>query len=148
MTISDLKHSSRIEPLHPMFKKVFDYVKSHDLLHAPCGRVELDGDRLFINNSNPECVTAEKQVLEVHRQYIDIHILLEGEETIGWKPLDDCATLSKAYDADADCALYAEPAQTYVKLHPGEFLVAWPEDAHAPVIGEGKIRKLIVKVRI
>ncbi|MBQ2362542.1 MAG: YhcH/YjgK/YiaL family protein, partial [Bacteroidaceae bacterium] len=30
----------------------------------------------------------------------------------------------------------------------GEFLLVYPEDAHAPLVGEGKQRKLIIKVRI
>lgn len=148
MIVSTLKHSERIESLHPLFKTVFGYIKSHDLLNTPCGRIELSGDDLFINNVNSECVAAEQQVLEVHRKYIDIHVLLEGEETIGWKTIDDCSNLTKPYDADADCALYTEPASTYIKLQPGEFMIVWPEDPHAPVIGEGKIRKLIVKVKI
>lgn len=69
MVLSELKYSERIEKLHPLFKKAFDYVKTHDLLNTPCGRIEVDGDDLFINNVNPECVTSEQQVLEVHRQY-------------------------------------------------------------------------------
>ena len=32
MIVSNLQNSSRIEPLHPLFKQLFDYVKSHDLL--------------------------------------------------------------------------------------------------------------------
>ena len=89
MIISNLQNSSRVESLHPLFKKLFDYVKTHDLLHTPCGRIELEGDNLFINNVNPTCVTADKQVLELHREYIDVHILLEGNETIGWKAIED-----------------------------------------------------------
>lgn len=36
MIVSNLQHSARIEPLHPLFKQLFDYVKSHDfcILHA------------------------------------------------------------------------------------------------------------------
>ena len=148
MVIYDLRDSERIESLHPLFKTAFDYVKSHDLLNEPCGRVEVKGDDIFINNSNPKLVPADKQVLEAHRQYIDIQILLEGEETIGWKPIADCTNETKAYDEQADCALFAEPGSTYVTLHPGQFAIFWPEDAHAPIIGEGSVRKLIVKVRI
>lgn len=55
MIVSRLESSSRIESLHPLFKQLFDYVKTHDLLNAPLGRIELDGDNLFINNVNPEC---------------------------------------------------------------------------------------------
>lgn len=147
MMISNLQHSERVESLHPLFKKAFDYIKSHDLLNAPCGRIEVQGNDLFINNVAPECVSAGKQVLEVHRTYIDIHVLLEGEETIGWKALEDLGDATKPNDADADCALYAEPASVYATLRPGQFMIVWPEDPHAPVIGTGRIRKLIVKVK-
>lgn len=41
MIVSTLKHSERIESLHPLFKTVFDYIKSHDLLNTTCGRIEL-----------------------------------------------------------------------------------------------------------
>jgi YhcH/YjgK/YiaL family protein len=89
MIVSNLSNSSRVEALHPLFKTLFDYVKNNDLLHAELGRIVIDGDNLFINNVNPECVPAEKQVLELHRDYIDVHILLEGAETIGWKVIED-----------------------------------------------------------
>ena len=145
MIISNLQNSSRVESLHPLFKKLFDYVKTHDLLHTECGRIELDGDNLFINNSNPTCVTADQQVLEVHRDYIDVHILLEGQESVGWKALED---LTQAYEKEGDCALYADRPTTYVTLQPGQFLIVYPEDPHAPIIGEGKIRKLIGKVKV
>lgn len=145
---STLTDTARVESLHPLLPELFRYVRTHDLLHMPCGRIELDGDRLFINNSNPQCLTAEEQVLEVHRRYLDVHILLEGEETIGWSPLAELKVEQQAYDAEADCALYADRPSTYVTLHPGQWLMAWPEDAHAPIIGQGKIRKLIAKLRL
>lgn len=148
MIISNLQNSSRVESLHPLFKKLFDYVKTHDLLHTECGRIELDGDNLFINNSNPTCVTADQQVLEVHRDYIDVHILLEGQETVGWKALEDLTQETKVYEKEGDCALYADRPKTYVTLQPGQFLIVYPEDPHAPIIGEGKIRKLIGKVKV
>lgn len=148
MILSNLQNSERIEGLHLLFKKFFDYVKSHDLLHTECGRIELDGDRLFINNVNPTCVSAEEQVLEVHRDYIDVHVLLEGEETIGWKALEDLQDEKQPYQKEGDCALYSDRPTSFATLQPGQFLIVWPEDSHAPVIGTGKIRKLIGKIKI
>lgn len=148
MVISNLNDSKRIESLHPLFKAAFDYIKSHDLLNMPLGRIELDGDRLFINNAESALVEKEKQVMEVHRQYIDIHVPLNGMETIGWKPLADLSAVDKEYDAEADFGTYSEPASAYVTLEPGQFLIAWPEDGHAPIIGEGTLRKAIVKVKL
>ena len=148
MIVSNLQNSERIESLHPLFKLLFDYVKTHDLIHTECGRIELAGDDLFINNVNPTCVSASEQVLEVHRDYIDVHILLEGKERIGWKALEDVNDLKQAYQKEGDCALYSDTPTSFVDLLPGQFLIVFPEDPHAPVIGEGKIRKLIGKVKI
>lgn len=148
MIVTNLNNTERIESLHPLFKKLFDYVKTHDILNTPCGRIDIDGDNLYINNVNPECIPAEKQVLEVHRDYIDVQILLQGNETIGWKALEDSKAEIKPYEKEGDCALYSDTPTTWIHLVPGQVAIFFPEDAHAPVIGEGKIRKMIAKVKL
>ena len=59
MILSHVSDSARYEALHPLFKKVFDYVKANDLLQAPAGRIVLDGDALFINVCDANLVTAQ-----------------------------------------------------------------------------------------
>lgn len=148
MIVLRLENSERIESLHPLFKQLFDYVKNHDFLNEPLGRIDLDGDRLFINNVNPACVKPERQVIELHQDYIDVHILLEGKEAIGWKTIEELNEPIHAYSKDNDCALYADKPTSWVNLLPGEFVIVYPEDPHAPCVGEGKIRKLIAKVKL
>ena len=148
MILGKIQDSQRIESLHPLFKSLFDYVKSHDLLHMPIGRIEIEGNDLFINNSDATLVAEEKQAIEVHQQYIDVHIPLDKTERIGWKALSDMGTPRAPFDKENDFALYDERPSTYVEVKPGEFLIVYPEDGHAPIIGEGKIRKAIAKVKI
>ena len=148
MIYSTLTESKHIESLHPKFKQLFDYVKEHDLLRQETGRITLDGDNLFINNVNPQMVSADEQVLEVHQRYLDVHIPLDKGETIGIKPLENCTDLKSEFNSEDDYALYSDKPTNYVTLQPGEFLIVYPHDAHAPIIGEGKIRKLIAKVLI
>ncbi|MFK8302519.1 YhcH/YjgK/YiaL family protein [Capnocytophaga stomatis] len=148
MILSDLSQSGRYEGLHPAFPKVFEYVKSHNLLNAELGKIEIDGEDVFIINSEPECLTKENQVLEYHQKYLDIHILLEGQETIGWKSLADCKQEKKPFDKENDYGLYDDKPTTYITLYPNQFAVVYPEDAHAPIIGQGKIRKLVVKIKV
>ena len=62
--------------------------------------------------------------------------------------LDDVSEEIKPYDPEGDCALYADRPTSWLHLVPGQVAVFFPEDAHAPVIGEGKIRKMIAKVKI
>ncbi len=148
MILANLSCSARIEGLHPCFKQLFDYVKNHDLSQVAAGRIELDGDNLFINVCDATLTTREAQKLEVHEAYIDVHFPLSGEEVIGWSSLSALGAPDAPFNHESDCALYTVPAGTYFTVHPGEFFVAYPEDAHAPVIGKGALRKLIAKVKI
>ena len=148
MILTTLADSGRIEPPHPLFKRFFDYVKEHDLLHAPLGRIEVDGDRLFINNVEADLTDAATQLLEAHREYIDVHVVLDGEEHFGWRPLADCAAVRQSYDPAADCALYADRPSSWLTLRPGQAAIVFPEDPHAPVVGEGRVRKLIGKIKL
>lgn len=149
MILSTLDRSARYEALHPLFKPFFDYVKGHDLLRAAPGRISLDGDRLFINNVCADLIPAARQALEAHRDYIDIHVVLEGEERFGWLPLAEAADVRQPFDPAADCALYSDRPAAWLTLRPGDFVIVFPEDAHAPVVGDGgQVRKLIGKVRL
>ena len=95
MIIANLQDSARIESLHPAFKQLFDYLKSHDMLNEPMGKTELDGKVLYINNDEPTLRTKEAQAMEVHKDYIDVHIPLNGVEIIGWKATRNCTDLKQ-----------------------------------------------------
>ena len=104
---------------------------------------------MFINVDDSEMQPAEERPLEVHRRYIDVQIPLTASETVGWKPLAALTTAAtKPFDAARDIAFYRERAQAYLPVHPGQFYIMFPEDAHAPIIGNGKIRKAIGKLMI
>ena len=148
MIITNLNNSSRIEAIHPAFKTLFEYIKSHDLLNKECGRITLDGEALFINNVELTGLNKSEQLLEVHQTYIDVHILLRGDESIGWKPLESIENITKEYSLQDDCALSDDIPTSYTQLMPGDMVIVYPEDAHAPGIGDGKIRKLIAKVML
>ena len=148
MIVTNLENATRYESLHSAFKQVFDYVKANDLLNTVCGKIVLDGDNLFINNVELTGLAQSEQVLEVHRTYIDIHILLEGEEIVGWKALEDVENMTKVYSSEDDCALSDDIPTSYTKLKAGGVVIVYPEDLHAPVIGVGNIRKLIAKIKL
>lgn len=148
MIFGDLKNSERYEDLNPYFKQAFGYIKNHDLLNADLGKIELDGDNLFIMNAMPDVKSKEEQIMEYHKKYLDIHVLLEGKETIGWKALQDCTQEKKSFDNENDYGLYEDKPTTYVDLLPGQFAIVYPEDAHAPNISNDKIRKLVVKIKL
>ena len=148
MIHSPLDESARYESLHPRFKEVFDYIKSHDLRAMEPQRLELRGEELFINRIDAPSNPQDEQPIEAHESYIDIQVLLEGRERIGWLPRAKCLSPRAPYDESKDIIFYHDQPTSYVDLLPGDFVILFPEDGHAPFIGDGSpISKLIVKVR-
>lgn len=148
MIIDALKNSGLAERLHPAFKLVFDYVKSHDLSQVAPGRIELDGANVYINVAEIEGKDKSAAVIETHDEYIDIQFPLVGRETFAWKSGTELVKPREAYNAEDDIAFFTDEAELYFTMHPGEFAVFFPQDGHAPCIGNGKIKKAIAKVRV
>jgi YhcH/YjgK/YiaL family protein len=94
-------------------------------------------------------VTAEVSVakFECHNNHIDIQLCIHGVETIGWKPREKCVTENGGYNAEKDVQLYNEKPDTYFQLTNGQFAIFFPEDVHAPMIGDAEIKKLVIKVK-
>lgn len=145
MILAPLKDSARYEALNPHFKKLFDYVKTHDLTTVPAGKIVVDGDDAFINVVDHPGKTLETAKLESHKKYLDVHVPLSAPETLGWTPRGEIP--ETPYDEDGDCQVYPGKAKVYTTIQPGEFVVYWPEDIHAPAISDRPFRKLIMKAR-
>ncbi len=146
MVLANINDFSNYQSLNPHFKTLIKYLKGHNLLYEDFGKIVVDGEKVYINNIKVDGISADAQVLEMHKKYIDVHILLEGRETIGIKALAKITSFSKAYDEISECMLSQEKADCYIEMMPGDIMICFPEDAHAPAIGNGVIRKAIAKV--
>lgn len=139
----------RYYALHPRMRELFQYVLSHPVAEMPAGRVDIDGDALFVNIDDSVMQPAHERPLEAHRRYIDVQIPLTCDETFGWSPLAALpAQPDVPYSDERDIAFYHAMAQAYCLVKPGQFYVLFPDDAHAPLVGEGPIRKVIGKIRL
>ena len=148
-SLSSWKHASRtFSP--DIAAAVEELIKLSERNPEPA-RIEIDGDKMYATVMEFDAKPMEEQVAEKHEQYIDIHYLIEGEETIGWSPQRDGLEPIKAYDSDADYMLYA-PAddEVLLKMKPGMFAVFYPHDIHRPGMGQPStvIKKAVVKVRV
>ena len=86
--------------------------------------------------------------IETHKKFIDIQFPLLGVEKIGWKPGDQLQEESVSYNEEQDIAFYIDKPTAYTKIYPGQFAIYFPEDGHAPGIGQGNIRKVVIKIPI
>lgn len=144
MIIDKLENMGRYEVLHPLFAKAFEFLK--DAGTKPLGKYEIDGDSLYVNISENDLRSGGD--MEAHRKYVDIQLVLEGTEKFKCAPLSQCRSVSKEYDENSDIMFFSDSPVVEYSAQKGTVSVFFPEDAHAPLIGEGRVRKAIAKVRL
>ena len=100
-------------------------------LDAPLGKTEIDGLQLFclVSEDPTEPVAARRG--EFHEQYLDIQLLLRGEELIGVGPH---AYIGDGADHPHPDLWFVDIKQTsYLALQPGDFAIFWPGELLATV---------------
>ena len=149
MVLDSLKNAAQYYSLHPRFQEVFDYIASHDLVAMECGRHDIDGDNIFVNIQELDLRDKSEARLELHRKYIDIQLLLSGpNEIFGWSEKKDCLTAETEFDEQKDIQLFTDIPQCFYSVGEGQFSILFPEDGHAPMLGEGHVKKCIFKVAL
>ena len=145
MILDTLSNASLYLAAHPRFAKAFEFLQRPDLATLPCGNYEIDGKDVYASVQEPSLRPLSSAKVEFHRKYIDIQYVISGAETMGWSPL--CAIgLPEPFDEAKDVGFAADKPQSLLDVRPGMFAVFIPTDAHAPLIGEGSNRKVVVKI--
>ena len=148
MIFSTLTNADRYVALHPLFPRAFEYIRNADLTSLAPGHYPIEGEQLFaIVEHVPGRTRAEAQ-LEAHRRYIDIQLVLEGVDEMGWKPLSDCREPVSDYSAERDIQFFRDAPASWIATPPGAFCIFFPEDAHAPLVSAGRIRKVVLKIAL
>ena len=146
MIIDVLKNADRYEKMHPGFMEAFAFLCRPDLQDLAVGRHVIEGDRVFaIVAKDPGRNRSEAQ-LETHEKYIDIQLVLAGHDDMGWRPKSQCLLPAGAYSSEEDIQFFTDSPLIWQPVAAGMFAIFFPEDAHQPLIGEGIIHKVIVKV--
>ena len=118
----------------------------------PGGKVEIDGDKLFLLLNTYETRDPVAAQFEAHQKYIDVMYMVEGEEIIYVKPTDNLQAVTKEYDPAIDALLAKLDSDAIpVRLTAGTFVVLFPQDAHAPACFDTApqtVKKIIGKVKI
>jgi len=149
MIIDTLNNASKYTSLHPLFAKAFDFINQNDIATLEDGVIQIeDGLKVIVNTANGKTAEVSLAKFECHDQNIDIQVCVKGLETIAWKPREKCITPNGDYNPEKDVRFFSDTPDMYFQLTDGQFGIFYPEDVHAPMIGEGEIKKLVFKVKI
>ncbi|CAG7607229.1 hypothetical protein PAESOLCIP111_00936 [Paenibacillus solanacearum] len=136
-------------PYGDAVRRALEFIASLNVEDMP-DRVDIDGRRMYVMKQTVETVRPSQRLAEIHRQYADIHLVLEGEELQGYAPSSVSSEMVQDHLEHKDYALFEQVAgEQFLRLKPGTFTVYWPGEAHRPNCSEEgghRIVKLVVKI--
>lgn len=147
MILSNIDEAGRYMGLSTELDMALRWLITYNPAHWEEGEIEL-GHGIIVKCEAPGLMPRERVRLESHRRYIDIHVPIKGNETIGWARTRDMRLIQQPYDHERDITFYGDMAQCLIHLTPGQMAVFFPEDAHAPNIGIGNHHKLCIKIPV
>lgn len=149
MIIDSIANASQYASLHPLFAKSFEYIQKTNFQNEAEGKSEIaKGLVSILSKGQGKTKELSLEKFECHNKNIDIQYCIEGVETFGWRSRQDCLQPKGAFDNEKDVLFFNDNPEFYFQLKPGQFVIFFPEDVHAPMIGDGEIKKLVVKVLI
>lgn len=149
MIIDTLNNASKYYNLHPNFKKAFDYIYENDIANLTEGIHEIaEGLKAIVIIG--EGTTKEESIkgFECHDKNIDIQISINGPEVFAWKPREKCSKPNGDYNDEKDVRFFHDAPDMFFQLHEKQFAILYPEDVHAAMIGNGILKKIVIKVKI
>ena len=136
--------------LHPVLQQALTLAVAANLQEKMPGRYELQGDNIFMNVMQFATQSPEQKKAELHREYIDIQVLLSGEERILFGMTDSARQCEEMHIED-DYQLCSQIAdEQAMVLKPGRFVIFMPGEPHKPgcvVQAPVDIKKVVIKVR-
>ncbi len=90
-----------------------------------------------------------KKLFEAHRKYIDLHYIIDGTEQFGYANVDKLTPVTEYDEKDDYILLRGEVSR--ITLNKGDFVIAFPEDAHIPALkykNSEKVKRAVVKIPI
>lgn len=147
MIVGSLSDLDRYVSINPYFNRAFEFIRSLDFSNLELGITKIEGDDLYMSVVDTQLKKEGEALLETHNNYIDIQIPVSAPEVQGWRDRESCISVQAPYSSEKDIEFYSDDPSSFIMLFPGEFSIFFPEDAHAPCIGEGAIRKIIIKVK-
>lgn len=152
MIYGEIKELGFYKGISKALDTAIDCILSGEYKKGINGKNEIDGDVVYFNQpAEPKTKSVEEGVLEGHKKYIDIHVVIEGEERIGYVP-NSKVKVTKEYDEAGDFEIYGGEVESFYYLNNERFLICFPGEPHMALIKAGSepqtIKKVIFKVLV
>lgn len=113
------------------------------------GKTPIDGEALFASSSEYNAEARDGKAFENHHAYIDVQMMIEGEEQIDVIIPAEAPECDYSAEKDIEFATFDKDYST-ITLRAGDFLLLLPGEWHRPGVAFGdqaRCRKTVVKIR-
>lgn len=114
------------------------------------GKFSMDEEAIFGIGLEYDTKEATEGLWEAHRKYLDVHLILEGEEKIHVSDIIHCKP-TMDFDNENDYQLFDATMEQEIVLKKGDFLALYPNEVHktaVKVTDVVSVKKVVFKIEI
>nr|WP_312291711.1 YhcH/YjgK/YiaL family protein [Clostridium chromiireducens] len=149
MICENININRNYSSINKNFEKAFKYLRGQNLKELAVGKYEIEGEKIFAMIQEYTTEREEQKNWESHEKYIDIQLIVDGQEVMGFAPVS-CLEIKEDFRMDKDLIFYNETTNgANIKFKSGDYAIFFPEDGHKPgcALNEcSKVKKVVVKV--
>ena len=146
MVVNTISNLHLYKGAYKGLEEVIAYLENTDLNDLPAGRNDVSDTMYVVAMSNDQAGSFDG-VMERHEDWIDIHCTLEGTDVVAFAEKDEPAEDVRDYEEEKDYMLN-KPEQAYrLEIGKGYFCIIDTTMAHMAIIGQGFLRKAVIKFK-
>jgi biofilm protein TabA len=151
MIIDRLENLEHYQSVIPFFKEISDFLSQNTLHELETGRIDLVQDNVYLLIQELNTENEVDRLWESHENFLDIQIVLSGEERFGYANVDEL-DMEIPYDDKKDITRYKKEGEgLWFDLKPSMFCIFYPGEGHKPCCSAKesvRVKKAVFKVAI
>lgn len=149
MIYDHIKNLGIYKGIHPNLDKALTYIEENDVSKLTVGTYEIDGKNAFLFIQENTLDDSSENRFEYHKNYLDCHLIIEGEELIRYGSGEKVELVD--FDKDGDIGFVSCQRSYDFDLVDGYATLFFPGEPHRPNLFKEHLRavkKCVVKVLI
>ncbi len=145
MIIDAIKNLDRYKGLSLNMDLAIEYIRAAPLSETPLGHTVVADERVHFNHF--QYTTAEKtdgSLFEAHQRYLDLHVVLSGQELVAVTPIEALEQVEERPDEDS--VMYRGEGVLHFPITTGQFVLLYPGEGHLPRLAIDGVNSNVDKV--
>lgn len=150
MILDTIENVNNYKGLSHRLDKVLDLLLNNNHYELKPGKNDIDKENIFLLKNEYRTEREFAEALEAHKKYLDVQLILEGEEIIEWEFFNNHEIIED-YNEEHDYSFFKPLNTTKLRMSKGKFCVFFPNDLHMPGIKSletSAVKKVVYKVLI